>query len=294
MNNNDNTIMPLDVDVKGEASVSRMASVAKIFIMFRTDSLSRNEASAALSRALEQVVDGLDKISSHSHTGNPVFRTTSDGPVTSWRVGTLHYTTETTKVPSTKVYQDNHTVISRLQLIVHDLQVLEKIANIVAKTPCISNIRISWSLKSLETVRLKTEVHELAAKDALNKATAIASSIGFTTVVAREVIVKDPERNLVSDASVFEESGQHTFGYQSRRRLPHGCFLEDYEDDIPTGTRGDGKWIGQDDAGSLDVWKLVFAPKEITMYAKVEAKFSATSSTGWVYEEFNKHRFLTS
>jgi hypothetical protein len=45
--------------------------------------------------------------------------------------------------------------------------------------------------------------------------------------------------------------------------------------------------------GDLDAWTLVLVPKEITLTATVDTKFSATSSVGFVYEEINQHRFLT-
>lgn len=134
----------------------------------------------------------------------------------------------------------------------------------------------------------------MAAKDALNKATAIASSIGFTKVVAKTVESKDSIKVAINSSSLFEETSQRAHAYQSGRRFVDGCLLEDDEEVVPTSIRGDGKWTGCDDAGHLDVWRLVFAPKTITMHAKVEAKFSAISSTGWVYEEFNEHRFITS
>lgn len=170
---------------------------------------------------------------------------------------------------------------------------LNKLATPLLDCPAFP-VNTLWSLDDLANVRLKVEVHELAAKDALNKATAIASSIGFTKVVAKTVELKDSIKVAINSSSLFEETSQRAHAYQSGRRFADGCLLEDDEEVVPTSIRGDGKWTGCDDAGHLDVWRLVFAPKTITMHAKVEAKFSAISSTGWVYEEFNEHRFITS
>lgn len=58
--------------------------------------------------------------------------------------------------------------------------------------------------------------------------------------------------------------------------------------------RSDIIGAARDEAGNLDTWTLVMVPKQITLTATVDAKFSATSSAGWVYEEINQHRFLTS
>lgn len=64
----------------------------------------------------------------------------------------------------------------------------------------------------------------------------------------------------------------------------HGCLAGNYSD---------SKWISRDESGNLDAWTLVLAPEMIVLTAQVKAKFSATSSTGWVYEEVDQHRFIT-
>ncbi|THY69268.1 hypothetical protein D6C94_09703 [Aureobasidium pullulans] len=267
---NNSNIMPLDLVVKGEGSASRLANVVKIVIAFRSEGLYRKEASTTLFEAVQQLTDTLNKISPRSDSGHSVVQATSDGPITSWKIGSLHCQTETVRLPSTSV-----------------------LATPLLDCPAFP-VNTLWSLDDLANVRLKVEVHELAAKDALNKATAIASSIGFTKVVAKTVELKDSIKVAINSSSLFEETSRRAHAYQSGRRFADGCLLEDDEEVVPTGIRGDGKWTGCDDAGHLDVWNLVFAPKTITMHAKVEAKFSAISSTGWVYEEFNEHRFITS
>ncbi|THY23426.1 hypothetical protein D6D01_05967 [Aureobasidium pullulans] len=291
---NNSNIMPLDLVVKGEGSASRLANVVKIVIAFRSEGHYRKEASTTLFKAVQQLTDTLNMISPRSDSGQSVFQATSDGPITSWKIGSLHCQTETVRLPSTSVVQETHTIITSCSIIVHDLPVLEQVGKAIVRLPCVSSVKTLWSLDDLANVRLKVEVHELSVKDALNKATAIASSIGFTKVVAKTVVLKDSEKVAVNDSSLFEESRQRPHAYQAERRFGHGCLPEDYEEAVPAGIRGDGKWTGRDDAGSLDAWSLVFAPKTITMHAKVEAKFSAISSIGWVYEEFNEHRFITS
>ncbi|THX32397.1 hypothetical protein D6D10_08130 [Aureobasidium pullulans] len=291
---NNSNIMPLDLVVKGEGSASRLANVVKIVTTFRSEGLYRKEASTTLFEAVQQLTDTLNKISPRSDSGHSVFQATSDGPITSWKIGSLHCQTETVRLPSTSVVQETHTITTSCSITVHHLPILEQVGNAIVRLPCVSSVNTLWSLDDLANVRLKVEVHELAAKDALNKATAIASSIGFTKVVAKTVELKDSIKVAINSSSLFEETSQRAHAYQSGRRFVDGCLLEDDEEVVPTSIRGDGKWTGCDDAGHLDVWRLVFAPKTITMHAKVEAKFSAISSTGWVYEEFNEHRFITS
>ncbi|THZ63521.1 hypothetical protein D6C85_08941 [Aureobasidium pullulans] len=276
--------MPLDLVVKGEGSASRLANVVKIVITFRSEGLYRKEASTTLFEAVQQLTDTLNKISPR-HFGWPNHLL---------KIGSLHCQTETVRLPSTSVVQETHTITTSCSITVHDLPILEQVGNAIVRLPCVSSVNTLWSLDDLANVRLKAEVHELAAKDALNKATAIASSIGFTKVVAKTVELKDSIKVAINSSSLFEETSQRAHAYQSGRRFADGCLLEDDEEVVPTSIRGDGKWTGCDDAGHLDVWRLVFAPKTITMHAKVEAKFSAISSTGWVYEEFNEHRFITS
>ncbi|KAG9852789.1 hypothetical protein KCV05_g8023, partial [Aureobasidium melanogenum] len=74
----------------------------------------------------------------------------------------------------------------------------------------------------------------------------------------------------------------------------HGCLVGNFSYDHEySGDYSDSKWTGRDESGNLDAWTLVLAPKVISLTAQVDAKFSATSSTGWVYEELDQHRFIT-
>jgi uncharacterized protein YggE len=284
--------MPLEIKVQGEAVASRMADLVKIRIDFKSKGFYRNEASTTIFKAVKQIVDTLQKLSPALEKQNSVFQAASEGPIASWNVGTQHIQSQTTQVPGTKTFQDIHMVTTSLTITICDFQILEQISKAITRAPCVASVSTTWSLTDSSALRLKTEAHELAAKDALTKATAIASGIGFQAVTAEEAAMKSATQALVSSTSHYSDGA--SMGATPPRHYPHG-----WPGDDPYKYAGghiefsDSKWTSRDETGNLDTWVLVLVPKKITLTATVDTKFSATSSTGWVYEEINQHRFLT-
>ncbi|KAH0361066.1 hypothetical protein KCU65_g8970, partial [Aureobasidium melanogenum] len=282
--------MSLDIKVQGESTVSHMADMVEIDIAFKSISFYRNEASAALFKAIEQLIDTLKGLSPTLDRHASTFQASPGGSITAWSMGTQHVQSQTTQVSQTKAYETMHTAKNSLKIVIHDFQVLEQISKAITKTPCISRVKTIWSLTGPVAIRLKAEVHELAAKDALNKATAIASSIGFQAVVAEEVVLQASHQTLLSASSHFSDE-------DATRQMPYsrrGCLGGDYSYDHEySDETSDSKWTGRDELENLDTWTLVLAPKMITLTAQVDAKFTATSSTGWIYEEDDQHRFIT-
>ncbi|KAG9669366.1 hypothetical protein KCU99_g8059, partial [Aureobasidium melanogenum] len=281
--------MPLQIKVQGESTVSRMANMVEIDVAFKSISFYRNEASTTLFKAVEQVIDTLKILSPTLDRHASTFQASPGGSITAWSIGTQHVQSQTTQVSQTKAHQTTHTATTSLKVVVQDFQVLEQISKAITRTPCVSRVKTSWSLTGPVATRLKTEVHELAAKDALNKASAIGSSIGFQTVLAEEIVLQVLQQNLLSTSNHFS-NGDVT------RQMPyrHGCLVSNSSYDHEySGDHSDSKWTGRDESGNLDAWTLVFVPKIIALTAHVDAKFSATNSIGWVYEELDQHRFIT-
>jgi uncharacterized protein YggE len=286
------TTMPLEIKVQGEAVASRMADLVKIRIELKSKGFYRNEASTTLFKAVEHIVDTLQKLSPTLENQNSMFQATSEGPIASWSVGTQHVQSQTTQDPKTKAFQDMHMITTSLTITICDFQILEHISKAITRAPCVASVSTTWSLTDSSALRLKTEAHELAAKDALTKATAIASGIGFQAVTAEEAAMKSPTQALVSSNSHYSDDN-------STRAPPPVPYAHGWPADKFYKYAGghiefsDSKWTSRDETGDLDAWTLVLVPKKITLTATVDTKFSATSSTGWVYEEINQHRFLT-
>ncbi|KAG9560449.1 hypothetical protein KCU71_g5249, partial [Aureobasidium melanogenum] len=281
--------MPLQIKVQGESTVSRMANMVEIDVAFKSISFYRNEASTTLFKAVEQVIDTLKILSPTLDRHASTFQASPGGSITAWSIGTQHVQSQTTQVSQTKAHQTTHTATTSLKVVVQDFQVLEQISKAITRTPCVSRVKTSWFLTGPVATRLKTEVHELAAKDALNKASAIGSSIGFQTVLAEEIVLQVLQQNLLSTSNHFS-NGDVT------RQMPyrHGCLVSNSSYDHEySGDHSDSKWTDRDESGNLDAWTLVLVPKIIALTAHVDAKFSATNSTGWIYEELDQHRFIT-
>ncbi|KAG9602282.1 hypothetical protein KCU77_g2444, partial [Aureobasidium melanogenum] len=283
--------MPLQIKVQGESTVSHMADMVEIDIAFKSISFYRNEASTTLFKAVEQVIDTLKTLSPTLDHHASTFQACPGGSITVWSIGTQHVQSQTTQISQTKAHQTTHTATTSLKVVIQDFQVLEQISKAITRTPCVSRVKMSWSLTSPVATRLKTEVHELAAKDALNKASAIASSIGFQTVLAEEVVLQAPQQKSLNTSNHFSDG-------DTTRQMPyvprHGCLVGNFSYDHEySSDYSDSKWTGRDESGNLDAWTLVLAPKVIALTAQVDARFSATSSTGWVYEELDQHRFIT-
>jgi hypothetical protein len=110
--------------------------------------------------------------------------------------------------------------------------------------------------------------------------------------VAEEVTLKGSDQILVSANSHYSDGNPtvplpptyHKRGFYVHDSYTYGGANVEFSD---------SKWISRDDTGGLDTWTLVLVPKKITLTATVDTKFSATSSTGFVYEEINQHRYLT-
>lgn len=195
--------MPLDIKVQGHGTVSHVADIVEIDIAFKSISFYRNEASTALFKAIEQLIDTLKKLSPTLESRAAMFQASPGGSITSWSIGPQHVQSQTTQVSQTKAHQTTHIATTSLKVAIHDFQVLEQISKAITRTPYISRVKTSWSLTSPGATRLKAEVHELAAKDAINKATAIASSMGFQTVVAEEVVLQASKQTMVSTSTHF-------------------------------------------------------------------------------------------
>ena len=282
--------MPLEIKVQGEATASRMADMVEMHIAFKSKGLCRNEASAALSKAVETLIETLQKLSPTIKDQHSLFQATPEGPITSWTVGVQHIQSQSVPISKIKTYQESHMATTSLVINICDLQILGQNSKAITRTSCVASVKTIWSLEDSVVTRLKTEVHELAAKDALLKATAMASSIGFHAVTAEEVALQVSNQNLVSANSHYSDGNPvHSSAFRHRRGgcLPHddygGAYIES----------SDSKWTGRDEVGNLDTWTLVLVPQQISLTATVDAKFSATSSTGWVFEEINQHRYLT-
>jgi hypothetical protein len=284
--------MPLEIKVQGQAAAGRMADEVEIHTAFKSKGFYRHEASATLFKAVEQLTDTLQTLSPTLETQKSMLQATHDGPTTSWSVGTQKVQTQSLRIPKTKAFQDIHMVTVSLVITIRDFQILGQVSKAITRTACIASVETIWSLTDLASVRLKTEVHELAAKDALNKATAVASSIGFQTITAEEVVSQSPDQALCRANNLYSD------GYPAgpSRFTPHrrGCLPDDsYTYGGADVEFSDSKWTSRDETGDLDAWTLVLVPKKITLTATVDTKFSATSSTGFVYEEINQHRFIT-
>lgn len=282
--------MPLEIKTQGEAMASRMADVLEIHIAFRSKGLYRNEASAALSKAVEALIDRLQKLSPTLKTQHSLFQAAPEGPITSWTVGAQHVQSQSVQISNTKTYQENHLVTASLVINIRDFQILGQVSKAITRTSCVASVKTIWSLTDSVVTRLKTEVHELAAGDALLKATAIASSIGFHAVTAKEVTLQVSKRNLLNENSHYSDGNS----VHSWLPGPHGGGCLPSYNDHAYGEGGDSKWTGRDEAGNLDTWTLVLVPQKVTLTATVDAMFSATSLTGWIFEDVNQHRFLTS
>jgi hypothetical protein len=284
--------MPLEIKVQGEAVASRMADLVKIRIEFKSKGFYRNEASTTIFKAVKQIVDTLQKLSPTLGNQNSVFQAASEGPITSWSVGTQHIQSQTTQVPGTKAFQDIHMVTTSLIITICDFQILEQISNAITRTPCVASVSTTWSLTGSSAVRLNIEAHELAAKDAFIRATAIAFGIGFQAVTAEEAAMESPTQALVSSNIHYSDDNStrapspvpYAHGWPADKFYKYGGGHIDFSD---------SKWTSRDETGDLDAWTLVLVPKKITLTATVDIKFSANSSIGWVYEEVNQHRFLT-
>jgi uncharacterized protein YggE len=284
--------MPLEIKVQGEALASRMADLAKIRIAFKSKSFYRNEASTTLFKAVEQIIDTLQKLSPTLKNQNSTFQATSEGPITSWSVGTQHVQSQTAQVPKTKAFQDIHMVTTSLAITICDFQILEKISKAITRAPCVVGVSTTWSLTDSSAVRLEIEAHELTAKDAFIKATAIASGSGFQTVSAEEAAMKSPTQTLVSSNSHYSDG--NSMGAPPLVRYPRGWPVDDsYKYGGGSSEFSDSKWTSRDETGNLDAWTLVLVPKKIALTVTVNTKFFATSSTGWVYDKINQHRCLT-
>ena len=198
------------------------------------------------------------------------------------------------QIPKTKTYQDVHMVTASLIITVRDFKILEQLSKAITRTLCVASVNTIWSLTDSATTRLKIEVHELAARDALNKAIAIASSIGFQTVTPEEIALQSSKQALLSTCSHYSD-GTSTRSSPHRAYNGRGCLGVDNDYSWGGGIieYGASNWTSRDESGDLDVWTLVLVPGKINLTATVNATFSATSSTGWVYEEINQHRFLT-
>lgn len=284
--------MPLDIKVQGDGAVSHMADLVEIDIAFKSTSFYRNEASTALLKAVEQIIDALKRLSPTLESRASMFQASPGGSITSWSIGSQYVQSLTTQVSQTKTRQTTHIATTSLKVAIQDLQILEQISKAITRTPYISRVKTSWSLTSPVAVRLKAEVHELAAKDAFRKATAIASSIRFQTIQADEVVLQASQQTLLSTSIHFNngDSTRRTSYSPSR----YGCLVDEFSYEYEhSSSYSDSKWNSRDESGNLDAWTLVLAPKMIALTAQVEAKFSATSSTGWVYEEVDQHRFIT-
>jgi hypothetical protein len=196
------------------------------------------------------------------------------------------------QVPKTKAFQDIHMVTTSLVITICDFKILEQISKAITRAPCVVSVSTTWSLTESSAVRLETEAHEAAAKDALTKATVIASGTGFQTVTTEEAAMKSPTQALVSSGSQYSDG--NSMGATPPVNFPRGWPGDDpYKYGGGSSEFSDSKWTSRDETGNLDAWTLVLVPKKITLTATVDTKFSATSSTGWVYEEINHHRFLT-
>ncbi|CAD0084952.1 unnamed protein product [Aureobasidium vineae] len=263
--------MALKIEIQGEGAASRMADKVEIHIGFKSKSFYRHEASITLFKAVEQLAEILKQLSPKLENCTSMFQATANGPITSWSIGTQHSQSQTTPIANTKAHQTTHIITTSLDIAIHDLKILDQVSRAITKTPCVAR---------------------LAAKDALNKAIAIASSIGFDGVTAEEVVLQASQQTLLNASSHFvEEDLMRQLPYQVR---PSGCFGQDFDSGHGYNyDHSDSKWASHDEAGDLDVWTLILAPEEIVLAARIVAKFSATSSTGWVYEELDQHRFLT-
>jgi uncharacterized protein YggE len=286
--------MPLEIKIQGEAAASRTADMVEIHIAFKSKGDCRNEASTILIKAVEQLIDTLQKLSPALENQNSMFQATVEGPITSWSIGTQHVQSQTMQISKTKTYQDVHMVTASLIITVRDFKIFEQLSKAITRTPCVASVITIWSLTDLATTRLKTEVHELAARDALNKAIAIASSIGFQTVTPEEIALQSSKQALLSTCSHYSD-GTSTRPSPHRAYNGRGCLGVDNDYSWGGGIidYSASNWTSRDESGNLDVWTLVLVPGKITLTATVDATFSATSSTGWLYEEINQHRFLT-
>lgn len=285
--------MPLEIRVQGEAIASRLADMVEIHIAFKSKGLYRNEASTALSKAVEALIDTLQKLSPTLKNQHSLFQATPEGPITSWSVGAQHVQTQSVPISQTKTYQENHMVTASLVVNIRDFQILGQVSRAITRTSCVASVKTTWSLTDSVVTRLKTEVHELAAKDALLKATAIASSIGFHAVTAEDVALQASKQDFLRSDDHYSDGNCVRPSPVRHRR--GGCLpYDDYDYGGGYFECSDSKWTSRDEAGNLDTWTLVMVPKQITLTATVDAKFSAISSAGWVYEDVNQHRFLTS
>jgi hypothetical protein len=284
--------MPLEIKVQGEAAASRTADEVEIHIAFKSKGFYRKEVGVTLFKAAEQLVDTLQNLSPTLESQKSMFQAALDGPITSWSVGTQRVQSQSVQNPKTKAFQDVHMVTVSMVITIRDFQILGQVSKAITRTACIASVETIWSLTDLATVRLKAEVHELAAKDALNKAIAVALSIGFQTVTAEEVVLQSPNQALCRANNLYSDG--YPAGPSQSRPQRRGCLPDDsYTYGGANVDFSDSKWTSRDETGDLDAWTLILVPKKITLTAPVDTKFSATSSTGFAYEEINQHRFLT-
>lgn len=82
--------MPLDIKVQGDGTVSHMADMVEVDIAFKSISFYRSEASTALYKAVEQLIDTLKKLSPKLESRASMFQASPGGSIASWSIGTQH------------------------------------------------------------------------------------------------------------------------------------------------------------------------------------------------------------
>lgn len=273
--------MPLTIKVTGIASAKRMADTATIRISFKRKSFHRNQTSTELFKAIEKLQESLEKISPSSDKGPSRFQATSDGPIASWDMQSPTLSTNMTALDSKSklAYEISHKAEATFKIEIRDLRVLHHVSNAIIRLRGILQIKTDWSLSEIAQTRLVAEVYKLASEDALNKATAVTSSIGFNNLTASE---------MTMDTSKIQHASSHHFGSNDREYYD-SPFHHRTTSRFPESS----EFSGQDEAGDLDTWVLVLAPEEIEFRAIIQATFTATPTSGWVYEGANRHRFLT-
>jgi len=107
--------------------------MVEIHSAFKSKGLYRNEASTVLSKAVEILIDTLQKLSPTSKNQHSLFQATPEGPITSWSVGSQHIQTQSVPISKTKTYQENHMVTASLVVNIRDfdgqLILLERLAS---------------------------------------------------------------------------------------------------------------------------------------------------------------------